>query len=536
MLQVFRFVEARGIKVDNPAAAIRPSAIATFKARDRALSPEEIYIFFNALELTSTMPTLRLPIKFMLLTLVRKSEFIDAVWDEVNFETATWTIPKERMKARRPHHVYLSEQALEILVAFKTCFGSSQYLHPGRYETASPISAATLNRVIDSTVKLICARGDAFEPFTVHDLRRTASTHLHEAGFNSDWIEKCLAHERRGVRAIYKFARDWQGNSIVPKVIFIEPEYTDGPHNTANDDHCPTGMAGGQTFIADIYRTLISNPARWKETLLIVTYDEHGGFFDHAAPLDIAADIAGYSSKTTGLRVPAFLVSPYARAGPSLPWRRTRRGRPDRPRRGALRRRGLQAYLLRHACLSDLSRGHRQHRRGRPPWSGLPVVTMRPTVFLEGFFQLLVAAGVRDSDALVLPLGGGRTAPSSALDVAFAVALVLDEPAPHIGRIYNLTGHESADLTHFAKVFSEALGRTITYRDVPVDAWTGKLREGGVPAHLLAHFAAMARLHQQGRYDRMTEDFARLTGRVPMGMREFVQANAAEFTRAATTA
>lgn len=137
---------------------------------------------------------------------MRKSEFIDATWDEVNFETTTWTIPKERMKATRPHHVYLSEQALEILVAFKTCFGSSQYLHPGRYETASPISAATLNRVIDSTVKVICARGDAFEPFTVHDLRRTASTHLHEAGFNSDWIEKCLAHEQRGVRAIYNKA------------------------------------------------------------------------------------------------------------------------------------------------------------------------------------------------------------------------------------------------------------------------------------------------------------------------------------------
>lgn len=169
-------------------------------------------------------------------------------------------------------------------------------------------------------------------------------------------------------------------------------------------------------------------------------------------------------------------------------------------------------------------------------WSGLPVVTIRPTVFLEGFFQLLAAAGVRDSDALVLPLGGGRTAPISALDVAFAVALVLDEPAPHLGRTYNLTGHESADLTHFAKVFSDALGRTITYRDVPVDAWIGKLREAGVPAHLLAHFAAMARLHQQGRYDRMTDDFTRMTGRAPMSMREFVQTHAAAFTRHTMTA
>ncbi|RQT27423.1 site-specific integrase [Burkholderia contaminans] len=206
VLQVYRFVEARGIKVDNPAAAIRPSAIATFKARDRALSPEEIHIFFNALERTPTMPTLRLAIKFLLLTLVRKSEFIEASWSEVDFEAAMWTIPKERMKARRPHHVYLSEQALEILVAFKTCFGSSIYLHPGRYETASPISSATLNRVIDSTVKQICAGGEMFEQFTVHDLRRTASTHLHEAGFNTDWIEKCLAHEQRGVRAIYNKA------------------------------------------------------------------------------------------------------------------------------------------------------------------------------------------------------------------------------------------------------------------------------------------------------------------------------------------
>ena len=155
VLQVFRFIQARGLKIENPAEAIRPSAIATFKARDRTLSPSKIHVFFNALEQTATMPTLRLATKFMLLTLVRKSEFIEAIWDEVNFEAAVWTIPKERMKAGRPHNVYLSQQALDILVAFKTCFRASSYLHPGRYETKLPISAATLNRVIDATVKLI---------------------------------------------------------------------------------------------------------------------------------------------------------------------------------------------------------------------------------------------------------------------------------------------------------------------------------------------------------------------------------------------
>ena len=207
VLQVYRFVQARGLKVANPAADIRPSAIATFKSRDRALTPTEIHVFFKALERTPTLPTLRLAIKFMLLTMVRKSEFILARWQEVDFNAATWTIPKERMKGGRPHNVYLSQQALDILVAFKTCFGASSYLHPGRYETELPISAATLNRVIDSTVKLIRnGEMEDFESFTVHDLRRTASTQLHEAGFNSDWIEKCLAHEQRGVRAVYNKA------------------------------------------------------------------------------------------------------------------------------------------------------------------------------------------------------------------------------------------------------------------------------------------------------------------------------------------
>lgn len=56
------------------------------------------------------------------------------------------------------------------------------------------------------SLKLIRSRGEDFEPFTVHDLRRTASTLLHEVGFNSDWVEKCLAHEQRGVRAIYNKA------------------------------------------------------------------------------------------------------------------------------------------------------------------------------------------------------------------------------------------------------------------------------------------------------------------------------------------
>jgi uncharacterized protein YbjT (DUF2867 family) len=169
-------------------------------------------------------------------------------------------------------------------------------------------------------------------------------------------------------------------------------------------------------------------------------------------------------------------------------------------------------------------------------WSGLPVVTVRPTVFLEGFFLRLAAAGVRERDELALPLGSSRTSPVSAVDVADAVSVILDNPAPHIGQIYNLTGFESADLDHYARVFSEALGRTIRYRNVPLSAWTDKLRELGVPTHPLNHLAVMADLHAQGRYDRMTDDLFKLTGKTPTSMHAFVKLHAAEFTRNEATA
>jgi uncharacterized protein YbjT (DUF2867 family) len=164
-------------------------------------------------------------------------------------------------------------------------------------------------------------------------------------------------------------------------------------------------------------------------------------------------------------------------------------------------------------------------------WSGLPVVNVRPTVFLEGFFLRLGAMGVRDNDELALPLGSARTSPIAAYDVARVVAAILDNPAPHIGKIYNLTGPASVDVKQHAQAFSEALGRTIRYRDVPVPAWKEKLREFGVPAHLLGHLTVMAELHAQGRYDRTSDDVFKLTGQPPMSTAEFVKANAAEFTR-----
>ena len=108
---------------------------------------------------------------------------------------------------------------------------------------------------------------------------------------------------------------DWNSDDASPQVIFIEPEYTDGPHAEPNDDHAPTGIAPGQAFLADIYRILTGNPQRWAKTMLVITYDEHGGFFDHVPPLAIPDTINGTAIATTGVRVPSFIVSPYVKPG-----------------------------------------------------------------------------------------------------------------------------------------------------------------------------------------------------------------------------
>ena len=202
--QIYGFAILHGEKVSNPADEVGPASIATFVPKDRSLSPSEIRVMLKQLEHIATLPTIRLGMRLYLLTMVRKSELQDAVWDEVDFENAVWTIPKERMKRSKAHNVYLSRQVLDIM---KTCAGNSRYLLPSRYDADAPMSRATFNRVTYAVVERAKAEGLPLEPFTVHDLRRTGSTLLNELGFNSDWIEKCLAHEDgRSSRGVYNKA------------------------------------------------------------------------------------------------------------------------------------------------------------------------------------------------------------------------------------------------------------------------------------------------------------------------------------------
>jgi hypothetical protein len=169
-------------------------------------------------------------------------------------------------------------------------------------------------------------------------------------------------------------------------------------------------------------------------------------------------------------------------------------------------------------------------------WSGLPVVHVRPTIFLEGFFLTLTPDSVKQSNQIRLPFGEGKTSPVAAEDVARVVATLLENPQSHIGKIYELTGPQSENMYFYAQEYSKALGRTITFQDIPVEPWRDDLLKRGMPVHVVNHLAAMADMHRAGRFDRLSSDVRTLTGQEPLSVQEFVQKNAAAFTEVAGAA
>jgi uncharacterized protein YbjT (DUF2867 family) len=160
-------------------------------------------------------------------------------------------------------------------------------------------------------------------------------------------------------------------------------------------------------------------------------------------------------------------------------------------------------------------------------WSGLPVIHVRPTTFLDNpMFTVLSKQTVRERGLLALPFGTSRTSPISADDVARVVAALLREPAGRIGKVFELTGPKVLDINGLAEEYSRALKRPITAGDVPLDEWEREvLAPAGLPDHVRQHIATMARLHREGRYDRATDDVEQITGQPAETVEQYVAAN-----------
>jgi len=131
------------------------------------------------------------------------------------------------------------------------------------------------------------------------------------------WIPDILREEHfRPFAQLYEDVQNEPPGEF-PEVIFIEPTYTDAPHiGPSSDDHAPSAIKGGQEFLLEAYRAMTRVPDISKGTVMVVTYDEHGGFFDHVSPpaLHTAPPTGALYQKgfdTLGVRVPAFVISPF---------------------------------------------------------------------------------------------------------------------------------------------------------------------------------------------------------------------------------
>ena len=178
---------------------------------------------------------------------------------------------------------------------------------------------------------------------------------------------------------------------------------------------------------------------------------------------------------------------------------------------------------------TDESKQHRLHWLAEHVlnWSGLPVIHVRPTVFLDNpLFTFLASQTVRERGVLVLPFGTGRTSPIAADDVARVVAALLRDPAGRIGQIYELTGPELLDENGLAEQYTRALKRSISAEDLPLGKWERDvLAPVGLPDHVSQHIATMARLHREGRYDRATDDVEQITGQPAHTVEQYVASN-----------
>jgi integrase len=183
----------------NPASQVATRFIGAPRQRTRALSVNEIRTYLRTLYRSNIRRQFKLSLHLLLLTMVRKGELRMAEWREIDLETSEWHIPGARTKTGGPHIVYLSTQAADILRELRALAGESALVLPGRTNSRKPFAANSLNQALD---------GVTFEldAFTIHDMRRTASTLLNGNGWPGDAIEVALGHQIGGIRGVYNVA------------------------------------------------------------------------------------------------------------------------------------------------------------------------------------------------------------------------------------------------------------------------------------------------------------------------------------------
>ena len=202
MSGVFRYAIIRRLIDNDPAAMLRGEIARPPPKKKKPFTPSEIPGFLESLDeygSRSQVPqTTVIAMNLLMLTFVRTGELRQAKWAEIEWEGRLWRIPTERMKMGREHLVPLSDQAIDLLGELQGITGRREWLFPNARRPKNCMAHTTINRALEYM-------GYAGR-FSGHAFRNTASTRLHELGYDTDHIELQLAHVDKGVRGIYNSA------------------------------------------------------------------------------------------------------------------------------------------------------------------------------------------------------------------------------------------------------------------------------------------------------------------------------------------
>jgi uncharacterized protein YbjT (DUF2867 family) len=158
-------------------------------------------------------------------------------------------------------------------------------------------------------------------------------------------------------------------------------------------------------------------------------------------------------------------------------------------------------------------------------WSGVPVIHLRPTYFLEWLLYPWQLPYLQQG-VLRMPVGKGRHSPIAADDQGRAIAAILKDPEPHIGKTIPLSGPVEMDHEQMAAELSEALGRTIVFQDIPIDDYVASITEMGVPPYIVQHLGGAMLDYQHGHMSGSDNNVELLTGRRSMTVGEFAKLHA----------
>jgi uncharacterized protein YbjT (DUF2867 family) len=158
-------------------------------------------------------------------------------------------------------------------------------------------------------------------------------------------------------------------------------------------------------------------------------------------------------------------------------------------------------------------------------WSGVPVIHLRPTYFLEWLLYPWQLPYLQQG-VLRMPVGSGRHSPVAAADQARAIAALLRDPDGHVGTTIPLSGPKEMNHEQIAEELTEALGREIVFQNPPIDEYIESLRQMGVPAYVLQHFSGAMLDYQHGHMSGADDNIEKITGKRSMTVGEYARLHA----------